>query len=100
MIICTGTIKLDPAKAEEARAAMTTMMAATLQEEGCRGYTFAADLSEPGVFLLTEQWDDAEAIDRHMKEPHMADLMVAMGTLGVTEAGIWQHDVSETRKMM
>jgi quinol monooxygenase YgiN len=100
VIICIGTIKLDPAKAEDARAAMTTMMDATLQEEGCRGYTFAADLSEPGVFHLTEQWDGAEAIDRHLKEPHMADLMVAMGTLGVTEASIWQHEVSDSKKMM
>ena len=100
MIICTGTIKLDPTKADEARTAMTTMMAATLAEEGCRGYTFAADLAEPGVFHLAEQWDDAEAIDRHMQEPHMADLMVAMGTLGVTEASIWQHEVSASKKMM
>lgn len=100
MIICTGTIKLDPAKADEARTAMTTMMEATLEEDGCQGYTFAADLSEPGVFHLTEQWDDAEAIDKHLKEPHMADLMAAMGTLGVTEAAIWQHEVSDSKRMM
>jgi len=52
------------------------------------------------VFHLTEQWDDAEAIDKHLKEPHMADLMAAMGTLGVTEAAIWQHEVSDSKRMM
>ena len=100
MIICTGSIKLDPAKTDQARTAMTTMMEATLAEEGCRGYTFAADLSEPGVFHLTEQWEDAESIDRHLKTPHMAEMIGAMGTLGVTEASIWQHEVAGSTKMM
>jgi quinol monooxygenase YgiN len=100
VIICTGTITLDPAKADQAREAMTTMMEATLKEEGCQGYTFAADLSEPGVFHLTEHWDDAGAIDAHMQTPHMAALLGAMGELGVTKAEIWQHEVANSTKMM
>jgi quinol monooxygenase YgiN len=100
VIICTGTITLDPANADQARAAMITMMEATLKEEGCQGYSFAADLSEPGVFHLTEHWDDVASIDSHMKEPHMAALLVAMGEAGATKADIWQHEVSDSKKMM
>lgn len=100
MIICTGTITLDPAKAEDAKAVMRKAMAATLEEAGCRSYCFSADLSEPGVFHLAEEWDDAAAVENHAQQPHYAEMLGAMGSLGVTGATVWQHEVSDSKKLM
>jgi quinol monooxygenase YgiN len=100
VIICTGTITLDPAKADEAKAVMRKAMEATLTEAGCRSYRFTADLSEPGVFHIAEEWDDAEAVESHAKEPHYLELIQAMGPLGVTGVSIWQHEVSASKQLM
>lgn len=100
MIVVTGTITLDPAKATDAKAAMLTMMEASNAEAGCQSYRFVADLAEPGTFHVVEQWDDADAIDAHNASPHMAALLSSMGELGVTGTEIWRHDVSATSRLM
>ena len=100
MIVVTGTMTLDPAKVDDARQAMLTMMEASNAESGCLSYRFAADLTEPGTFHLIEQWEDDAAMEAHGATPHMAELMSAMGTLGVTAAEIWRHDVSGTSRIL
>ncbi len=83
-ILVTGTIDFDPAKRADAIAAVTACMAATRAEEGNEGYVFSGDLEDEGRFHVTEHWASQEAIDAHMTTPHMATLMGAMGSLGVT----------------
>lgn len=100
MIIVTGTFTLDPAKADDARQVMLTAMEETRKEEGCEGYAFTADLAEPGVFHVVEQWTDLEAIEKHMKSPHLAALVAAMPGLGVTRSTLWQHEVGASNRLM
>lgn len=87
-ILVTGIIDLDPAKRDDAIAALTKVMDATRAEDGCVTYTFSADVSDPGRFWLQEQWRDQSSIDAHMAQPHLAELMAAMGEFGVTNADI------------
>jgi quinol monooxygenase YgiN len=99
-ILVTGTIDFDPAKREEAIAAVTTACEATLAEEGCEGYAFTADLSNPGRFYINEQWASQEAMDSHMQTPHLAALMAAWGTVGVTGASLTKWDGATPSKLM
>ncbi len=94
-ILVTGIIDLDPAKRDDAIAAVAKVMDATRAEDGCVTYTFSADVSDPGRFWLQEQWRDQASIDAHMNQPHLAELMAAMGELGVTSAEITTWNATE-----
>ncbi|MCB8823271.1 putative quinol monooxygenase [Microvirga rosea] len=52
------------------RAALRDLQDATRREDGCREFTFFQSLSEPGAFLLMEDFDNVTALNRHMALPH------------------------------
>jgi quinol monooxygenase YgiN len=99
-ILVTGTIDFDPAKRDEAIAAVTACMAATRAEAGNEGYVFSGDLEDEGRFHVTEHWASQEDIDAHMATPHMATLMGQMGTLGVTAASLTKWEGATPSKLM
>jgi quinol monooxygenase YgiN len=99
-IIVTGTIDLDPAQHDAAVDAFRQAMAATREEPGCEGYTFSADLEDPGRFHVSEQWADGAAIDTHMTSPNLAALVGVMGSLGVTSAKLTKWEGATGSKLM
>lgn len=99
-IVVTGYMKFDPAKHDEAAAASVELMKATRAEEGNEGYTFSADLEEPGLFHISEQWASAEALDAHMATPHMATFMGAVGGLGISGGSVVRWDGATPSKIM
>jgi quinol monooxygenase YgiN len=99
-ILVTGTIDFDPTKRDDAIAAVTACMEATQAEDGCERYVFSGDLTEPGRLYVSEQWASQEAMDAHMATPHLAALMGAMGTLGVTAASLTKWDGATASKLM
>jgi quinol monooxygenase YgiN len=99
-ILVTGTIDFDPAKRDDAIVAVTECMEATAAEEGCDRYVFSGDLANPGRLYVSEQWASQEAMDAHMATPHLAALMGAMGTLGVSAASLTKWDGATGSKLM
>jgi len=83
-IIVTGYLRVDPANHDQAVAAALEVMEATRAEEGNEGYTFSADLAEPGLLHISERWANGDALDAHMSTPHMATFMAALGGLGIS----------------
>lgn len=99
-ILVTGIIDFDPAKRDEAIAAVTACMDATRAEEGCEHYAFTGDFTDPGRLHVSEQWASQAAIDAHNASPHLAALFGAMGGLGVTSASLTQWDGATPKKLM
>ena len=99
-ILVTGTIDFDPAKRDDAIAAVTACMEATRAEDGCERYVFSGDLTDPGRLYVSEQWASQEAMDIHMATPHLAALMGAMGGLGITAASLTKWDGATASKLM
>ena len=94
-VIIAGYIKLDPAKAEQAKATFIKMMQATRQEPGCRFYNITADLEDGAVFHLSEEWESDDALASHMKSPHMDELRIALGGLGIRGLDIKRYEAGE-----
>ena len=94
MLVVAGEIRIDPAKREAAVAAAREMMTATRDEDGCVAYVFSADLDDPTVFRLFEEWETPSALDRHFETPHMADWRAKLADLGVTHRVIHRYEVS------
>ena len=100
MLIVAGTLTFDAANHDAAAAAMQTLRAATLEEDGCEQYVFTASLDTPGLFHVFEEWRDADAMTAHMGAPHMAVFMGACGELGIQGMDISKYEASDKGPLM
>ena len=100
MIVISGTITFDAAKVDATIEATNTLVAATLAEPGNVTYGFWQSSTEPGVFLVFEEWADDEALNAHMGSEHMASFMGAAGDLGISATDISRYDVSDKTRFM
>lgn len=94
MLVIAGRIRLDPAKRDAAIAAAREMMRDTRGETGCISYTFSADVEDPAVFHVFEEWESAEALGAHFTAPHMARFQAAAAGFGVKEMKLQRYEIS------
>jgi len=55
---------------------MKKLVSKTRQEEGCLQYDLVEDISEKGVFFITELWESQEHHFRHSQSEHLADFHI------------------------
>jgi quinol monooxygenase YgiN len=78
MIVVAGSVRIKPEQREAAVRAALAMAEATRRESGCRAYRFSADLTDPALFYIHEEWDSADALTRHFGTPHMAEFQAQL----------------------
>jgi len=81
MIVIQGTITTKPEKRDATIEACNTMRAATITEPGCLAYRFGFSTDDPTVLLVTEQWENEDALTPHIASPHMAAFGAAIGDI-------------------
>lgn len=81
VIVIAGTARVRSEERARAVEAARVMAAASRAEDGCRQYRFSADLDDPNVVHVFEEWDSAEALDLHFATPHMAEFQTALGAV-------------------
>ncbi len=99
MIVISGRMRFDPAHRERALAEIAPVVAATADEEGNVHYRYYADLEDPNVFLLFEEWRDDEALQAHFSQPYVLSFLDKLPSLGMVEASVHRYDVS-TKSLM
>lgn len=67
-----ATIPASAGSEDGIRAALSTLVEATRQEEGCVSYDLFESASAPGTFVTLERWADQAALDAHFSTPHVA----------------------------
>lgn len=77
-IVVNGIVHSDAASIEAMREAISTMVAASRAEDGCREYAFSVDLADPNILRITECWDSMAALEAHFASPHMAEFRTKM----------------------
>ncbi len=93
MIAVLGTFRFPPEALEQVRPLMRAVIEATLAEPGCRAYSYAEDVAEPGLFRVMEQWDSREALSAHFATPHMAAWAEQRAALGFFDRRITLHEI-------
>lgn len=73
---CTiiGTCVAKPETREELQTILAAQVAPTRQEEGCFGYHFHVDASDPCVFVFYENFRTKADLDAHLKMPYLKPL--------------------------
>ena len=69
-LIVIAQLEARPEYGAQFRAALTPLIAATLQEPGCLTYQLHQSLENPQSWMLHEEWVSEEALDAHQQEPH------------------------------
>ncbi len=95
MLIVAGSITTEAGGREAFLAGVTSMVAATHTEPGCREYVFSPDPDDANRVLLFELWDDQEALDLHFASAHMAEFQRASANLPVTGMEIKKYTISD-----
>lgn len=76
-----GTFHLREGQEEAGRVAFASLAEQTLAEEGCLAYAFHHDTEDPRRVVGVERWTSKDALDAHMKQPYVADLVGKAETL-------------------
>ena len=100
MIVIAGHLTIDPAKRDEALAAMRECIEATRAEEGNVAYLFSEDVTEPNRINITEIWQDNDALTAHFSTPHLTGFMAAVPGFAAGSSELVRYDVSGTTKLL
>lgn len=95
MIVVCGRFRLPAERVVEARAAMVRVIAASLAEPGCRDYSYAEDVTEPGLFRVHEEWDSREALESHFGSAHMKEWQAVREAFGFHDRDVVACEVGE-----
>lgn len=99
MIAVLGTFRFPLEVLDQARPVMRAVIEATLAELGCRAYSYAEDVAEPGLFRVMEQWDSREALSAHFATPHMTAWAEQRAGLGFFDRRIAAYEIGEAEDL-
>ena len=80
-IVVIAIAKIKPGREAEFQQAVSLILPPTRKESGNRSFAYHQSTENVGEFAFIEQWASQEALDTHMKTPHMQAFFAAVGTL-------------------
>ena len=99
MIVIAGSVAVRAERRDDAVRAARQMAEATRAETGCVAYRFYADLEDPNVFFIFEEWETADALARHFQTEHMATFQKQLPGLLAGAPGIKRYTVTSADAM-
>lgn len=63
------------------RAAFLRCIDPTRAESGCVQYDLHEDTEKPGHFIMFERWTSRQALDEHLKTPHLTEFLGLLPSL-------------------
>ncbi|MEH0449666.1 putative quinol monooxygenase [Streptomyces sp. B21-102] len=75
MLIVLSRARAADGARERLMSAAVDMARASRDDNGCLGYSFAADLEDPAQITCTEIWADRAALDAHMAHDHTGEFL-------------------------
>ncbi|SFU60022.1 Quinol monooxygenase YgiN [Pustulibacterium marinum] len=71
MLTVIAKIIAKKTKVAETKALLQSLVAPTLQEEGCIQYDLHQGSAEEQVFFFYENWEDRNALEKHLANTHL-----------------------------
>ena len=99
MIIVAGTFRMQPGSRARFLEEVASMVAASLEEPGCRVYAFTPDPDDADLIRLYELWDHQEALDQHFESQHMAAWKERSASLPIVSREIMCYTVTDARPL-
>ncbi|TSA86687.1 antibiotic biosynthesis monooxygenase [Deinococcus detaillensis] len=100
MILSHGTLTFPAAHLDTARSMMRDLAAQTRTEPGCLLYQVSENLETPGGFIISEQWESMDAMQVHLNQPEVGELVEKVKGMGVNDLSITAWSAGEATKIM
>jgi quinol monooxygenase YgiN len=78
-LIVVAEMKAKDGQEEELKKRTAALVEPTRKEKGCIRYDLHGCNTDPGLVLFYEVWASPEALDDHLKSPHMTAFLGASG---------------------
>lgn len=85
-IVVVGSFAAKPGKEAEAADAFVALVEPTHGEDGCILYALHQGTDDPRRLAFVERWASREALDAHLRSPHVQDVLARADEL-FSEAG-------------
>lgn len=95
MIVVNAVLESTEEHIEALRSAIATMERRSRAEEGCLEYVFSVELGRPHVIRITESWASLEALNLHLRQPHMTEFREALGRYPPTASAASFYEAQE-----
>lgn len=92
-----GFLRFHPERVVDVLPHVRILLEASQKEEGNIGYWAGVDVFDPGVLRISELWVDAEALQQHVKAPHIAPWHAARDRCGMLESQYQIIDIAHLR---
>lgn len=91
-VTVVATFEARPGKESALREALIALIAPTRQEPGCLSYDMHASPEDAAKFLFYETWQSKDALDAHMRTPHIQKLVPRIEELCVAfpQIALWE----------
>ena len=99
MIAVLGRFRFPVEALDKARPLMRQVVEATLAEPGCRAYSYAEDVVEPGLIRVAELWDNRAALSAHFETQHMKTWSEQRAALRFFDREISLHDLRAAEEL-
>ena len=99
MVIVAGTFRVEPGSRSRFFEEVAPVVAATLEEPGCRVYAFTPDPDDADLIRLYELWDHQEALNQHFASEHMAAWKERAASLPIMSRDIMSYTVADARPL-
>jgi quinol monooxygenase YgiN len=74
-IVVVGSLKAKPGKEDDAREALSGLVAPTHAEDGCILYALHQGAEDPTRFAFVERWESAEKLQAHLGSDHIGAVL-------------------------
>ncbi len=99
MIIIIGEMTVAAEQAAAMSELVQPLVEASRAEPGCLAYSFAQDVCEPGMFRISEEWADDDALTAHFGTDHFRSFQRNVRNAGVVATSVVRHDVATSTKL-
>jgi quinol monooxygenase YgiN len=88
-----------PDRREELMVLLGEVQEASRRDDGCINYGYYWEVVDPVRMVAVEEWRDREALDAHLRKPHVARLIEGLPELGQEPPEVTVHEISASGPM-
>jgi quinol monooxygenase YgiN len=78
---------------------LSEVQEASRRDDGCLNYGYYSEVVDPTSFVAVEEWRDRQALDSHLRTPHVGRLVSGLPELGEGRPEVIVHEVAESAPM-
>ena len=96
MVLVIARFKPRPDRREELVVLLSEVQEASRRDDGCINYGYYSEVADPVSLVAVEEWRDREALEAHLRTPHVARLIEGLPALGQEPPEITVHEIASS----